>query len=350
MRTSSKKTSDDKVRFIFTGYLGEHKGVEVLLDAVRQLSCMTEFNGRWELSILGGGHLQKAIENTLRNLPGSPVSYLGKRPHSDIPQLFQKHDVIILPSIWPENESVALLEGIAAGMAQIATRIGGNADLVEHGKSGFLVKPGDASALLGAMIMFIKNPALADRFGRRNYVRRSRFSSSMAADGYESDYKALINRKPRRLDQSAPLVICGSGWPELASTMLVNSFNALFAKSVKSRFIPYEWASESDWQGATLFWEWTSDGNRSALRMAIDLGIPVILSHGHELAPLSKVFPSSVYPYETITQAAAIIDFLCNKFHREHRNATTEQNLLAMMMKLRDDLDTHALKAEIDIH
>lgn len=75
---AQSRSSGGCIRFIFVGYLGEHKGVNVLLEAIRELSSITAYNGRWHLSILGAGHLKKPVEKTIKRLTDTSVEYLGK--------------------------------------------------------------------------------------------------------------------------------------------------------------------------------------------------------------------------------------------------------------------------------
>lgn len=334
------------IRFIFVGYLGEHKGVNVLLDAISELSSISAYKGRWQLSILGAGHLQKHIEKTIGRLPDPSVEYLGKLPRSRLPQILGEHDVMVLPSIWPENESVALLEAVAVGMAQIATHVGGNPDLVESGKSGFLVEPGNASALVKAMIAFIEQPGLASLFGSRNEARRKKFSASASFDGYERDYRKLIKVDDCGSD-ATPLVICGSGWPDLATTNLVNSFSSLAVNVEKPRFIPVEWASATDWETASVFWGWTCDGDRAFVRRALNQGVPVVLDTAHELSVLAKLAPSMVFTYHNSVQAAAVLDVLCSKT-RARKSAGEGAKLTATLLKLLDSGDAFTLKSELE--
>jgi glycosyltransferase involved in cell wall biosynthesis len=65
---------------------------------------------------------------------------------------------LVLPSIWYETFGLVLIEAFAAGMPVIASRIGGIPDLVEDGKTGLLVQPGDAADLADKMQWALENP------------------------------------------------------------------------------------------------------------------------------------------------------------------------------------------------
>jgi glycosyltransferase involved in cell wall biosynthesis len=69
----------------------------------------------------------------------------------DVARLNRVFDLFVLPS-RQEACSMALLEAMAAGRAVIATRVGGNTEVVEHGVSGLLVPPDDPQALAAAIV------------------------------------------------------------------------------------------------------------------------------------------------------------------------------------------------------
>src|SRR5581483_3341616 len=105
------------------------------------------------------------LEETVQSELGRHLRFVGRVPRSELLALMSETDVVVLASIWPENEPVTMLEAIAAGKAQIATRLGGNLELVEDSESGFLIKPGDADELAGAMRRYILKPPLAVMHG-----------------------------------------------------------------------------------------------------------------------------------------------------------------------------------------
>ena len=75
-------------------------------------------------------------------------------------RLLRDIDVVVLPSSWPENEPVILLEAIASGAAILASRIGGNIDLVDEQRRGLFFEPGDADDLVARMRRFIEVPSM----------------------------------------------------------------------------------------------------------------------------------------------------------------------------------------------
>jgi glycosyltransferase involved in cell wall biosynthesis len=101
-------------------------------------------------------------------------------------------DVFVLPSL-SEGQSLALLEAMAAGRAAVATRVGGNAELVLESETGILVPPKDPTALTEALHQLLDNRAMREAFGQRATRRVQRqFSARLMTDGYGRLYNDLL--------------------------------------------------------------------------------------------------------------------------------------------------------------
>ncbi len=87
------------------------------------------------------------------------VEFLGRR--NDIPQLLQKIDLLVLPTITPEAFGRVIIEAQASGVPVIATKVGGVVDIVKHEKSGLLVAPCDWASLAEAITRIINDRKLA---------------------------------------------------------------------------------------------------------------------------------------------------------------------------------------------
>ena len=87
----------------------------------------------------------------------SQVRFLGIVTHADLPDLLAASDAVVLPSYW-EGLPVALIEALAAGKPIVATRVGGNPELVVDGENGWLVAPGDVPALAAALTDLAQRP------------------------------------------------------------------------------------------------------------------------------------------------------------------------------------------------
>jgi hypothetical protein len=181
-------------------------------------------------------------------------------------------DVALLASIWPENEPVTMLEAIALGKAQIATRLGGNLELVEDSQSGFLVTPGDADDLAQAMCRYILEPALAKQHGAFNYARRDKFDERATISRLEEIYSDSRPASGRR----QPVVICGAGWPSLEVSALASEAHKQLDNHPAPRFIWREWADATVWRDASLLWLWDRHPEEWLVNIAMRRGVPVL--------------------------------------------------------------------------
>jgi len=122
--------------------LDAQKGHDTLLEAVAEVPEAT-------FVLAGDGPKRAELEARAAQLGVSDrVSFLGRR--EDVPRLLATCDVFCLPSLY-EGSSLAVLEAMAAGIPVVSSAIGGTEELIEDGRSGLLVAPGDAKALAAAL-------------------------------------------------------------------------------------------------------------------------------------------------------------------------------------------------------
>lgn len=134
-------------RFVFIGRLVEEKGLDTLLEAftVTSLVCPEA-----SLRIVGGGPLEAALKQYAVALSiDERVDFAGHR--EDIENVLAEADFGVLPSRI-EGLSNTLLEGMAAGLPMIASRVSGSEDLVRTGENGWLFEPDDRAGLTNCLI------------------------------------------------------------------------------------------------------------------------------------------------------------------------------------------------------
>jgi glycosyltransferase involved in cell wall biosynthesis len=146
---------------LFLGRLDPQKGLDVALHAWARVAARRPAA---RLLLAGDGPARAALEAQVRELGlGGSVRFLGARP--DPERLLQANPIFLLPS-RSEGMSNALLEAMATGLACVATRTGGNTDVVEHEITGLLTPPGDAAGLAGAISLLLEDGSLRNRLGR----------------------------------------------------------------------------------------------------------------------------------------------------------------------------------------
>lgn len=156
---------------------------------VRLLELAPDLRQSVRLVIVGEGPTHAEITRILAAANASALAWLpGAR--DDVAQGLRSFDAFVLPSL-AEGISNTILEAMASGLPVIATRVGGNAELVEDGATGTLVPAADSEALAMAMLRYAREPGLARAHGRAGRARAERLFS---LDAMVARYTALYDR------------------------------------------------------------------------------------------------------------------------------------------------------------
>lgn len=178
---------EDEIVFVCVGNLKAVKGHTHLLAAFARVAAGLE---RCRLLLVGEGELGEELRRETEQLGlGGRVRFLGRR--EDVEHILAAGDVLVLASL-SEGLSNALVEGAAAGLPVVATRVGGNAEIVEDGRSGLLVPAGDSRALADAMLRMASSEQMRQAMGMRARRRALEgFSLEAMLDGYLRLYEGL---------------------------------------------------------------------------------------------------------------------------------------------------------------
>jgi glycosyltransferase involved in cell wall biosynthesis len=146
-------SNEKHVRFLFLGNIYPTKGLDVLLKAIDLLN-----NNTCVLNIYGNIVDINYFE-TLKKQFGSNVHYLGNYQLHDLPDIFSKHDVCIVPSRF-ESFSHVLREAFHAKVPVIASHVGGLPEGIADGENGFLFRSEDYQHLAHLMSRFLEDKNL----------------------------------------------------------------------------------------------------------------------------------------------------------------------------------------------
>ena len=138
-----------RLRIGYVGTLVWHKGVHVLIDAVRGLPA-----DACELVIYGNPDVFADYAADLRaQAAGLPVRFAGAVAPDRIADAYADIDVLVVPSLWLENSPLVIHEAFMAHVPVVAARIGGIADLIADGRNGLLYdSPAELRTILAALI------------------------------------------------------------------------------------------------------------------------------------------------------------------------------------------------------
>ncbi len=159
------------------------------------LTHSPELRSYLRLVLIGEGPLRTQALALLEEADLQDVAWLpGER--QDIPELLRGMDIFVLPSIG-EGISNTILEGMATGLPVIATRVGGNEELVADGQTGRLVPPSDPKALAEAIREYLPPSVLRLQHGQAGRQRVERlFSLQAMVEGYLEVYDAVGKGRP----------------------------------------------------------------------------------------------------------------------------------------------------------
>jgi glycosyltransferase involved in cell wall biosynthesis len=180
----TRGAASEHLRIGFVGTMVWHKGAHVLIEAARRL------RGRFEVVLAGDPNVGPEYYSRLRRAAdGLPVRFVGAFGRADVPRIYGNLDVLVVPSLWPENSPLVIHEAFMHGVAVVGARLGGIPDLVRDEVNGFTYDAFSPDALAAVLQRFVDDPGLAGRLASRAPAVKS-----IAEDAreWESRYDALL--------------------------------------------------------------------------------------------------------------------------------------------------------------
>jgi len=152
------------VRLVMVARFEPQKDHATLLQALGGLR-----NHSWELDLVGDGPLRPQMEALAGSLGiGERVHFLGQR--RDVAQILSQSQISLLVSNW-EGFPLSILEAMRAGLPVVASRVGGVAEAVDDGTTGYVVPQGQSEMLRDKIERLIASPTLRVQLGRNGRRR-----------------------------------------------------------------------------------------------------------------------------------------------------------------------------------
>lgn len=156
---------------------------------VRALQAEPALQQRLRLVLVGEGPQRQPAAELLAAAGLAHLCWLpGER--SDVPALMRCLDVFVLPSL-AEGISNTILEAMACGLPVVATRVGGNAELVDDGRTGLVVPSDDEAAMAASLVRLATEPPLAALMGQ---AARAEVEHRFSLDAMVRAYQGLYER------------------------------------------------------------------------------------------------------------------------------------------------------------
>ncbi|MFN8668503.1 MAG: glycosyltransferase [Gemmatimonadaceae bacterium] len=189
---------DGPLHLLCAARLKPYKGIDVLLHAVARARGA---GADLQLTIAGDGPERQRLGELAYALGLRDIHFMGAVAPAWVSTLMRDADVVVLPSRG-EGLPVALVEAMACGRAVVATRSGGNAEVVRDGETGLLVDPERPDQLADALLQLSNDRALVARLG--NTARQAWQDGGWSADDVFAESVELYRAAARRAHR-APL-------------------------------------------------------------------------------------------------------------------------------------------------
>lgn len=187
--------NDNTLRVLYLGQLSQHKGVDLLVDAVEELA---DERVPIHLSVHGPS-TDSGYADELRRLQHPAITVGDPLTRGGIAAVLAAHDVLVVPSRWYENSPNVILEAFSAGVPVITANQGGMAEMVQHQVDGLMFQPSDMQSLAGALRRLARCPELLEQL-RAGIVPPYGMDVEMEAE--EQAIQAMLTR---RTAESGPL-------------------------------------------------------------------------------------------------------------------------------------------------
>lgn len=185
-----QKKASSIIRIGYIGQIIYVKGIHTLIEAFGA----QEMNGRAELHLYGNYQSDTAYYQTLQkisNLNPKAVFYHGPFPHEELGAILADIDILVVPSLWHENNPRVIQEAFASKTPVIASDVGGIAEYIQPEVNGLLFHRGESEDLSVQLNRIVNNPGLIDQF--RMHIPNVK-NISEEIDEYETIYNKLAGR------------------------------------------------------------------------------------------------------------------------------------------------------------
>jgi glycosyltransferase involved in cell wall biosynthesis len=177
----------ERPQALFVGVLELYKNIDGLADAWRLAASRVPEAG---LVIVGSGALASVVEQLVADLPDR-TRWFPRLAAEEVSQALDESTLLVLPS-RSEGLGRVVVESMSRGRAVIATRVGGPAELLDDGRTGLLVAPGDTHSLADALVRVLSDRELAARLGG---AARAEVDSRRVTPGeFASRLRAFVER------------------------------------------------------------------------------------------------------------------------------------------------------------
>lgn len=163
-----KPIQEDALRLIFVGNVTQRKGLHTLLDALNHLP-----NAPLQLDVVGALDVEPDYATALQARADRRVRFWGRLNDEALAERLSVAHALAVPSQY-EGFGIVYMEGMAFGLAILATHGGAAHEIITHGENGFLILPDDVPSLVGHLQTWLDNP---EQLATMRQASRQRFEA-----------------------------------------------------------------------------------------------------------------------------------------------------------------------------
>jgi len=174
------------IRLLYAGQVSPHKGVPFLLDVLNSLPQ----KDRFKITVVGKGGSLAGLQETYRGCDW--VRFTGFVAPEAVDGYMREADVLIVPSLWYENQPLVILQARALGLPLMLSDRGGLPELVQDGAFGRVLEAGNRDVWREALQSVTEDPALVARWKKEALARCAEFNVDDLGHRYIGIVRALI--------------------------------------------------------------------------------------------------------------------------------------------------------------
>lgn len=169
------------------------RGFKKLLDKVKELDF--DLNKRLKLTIVGGGSQKDYLIDLTKKLGIEKLTeFIGVIPYEEVPSYLNRFDIFCAPSI-KESFGVAIIEASACELPVIVSDVGGLPEVVDDGKTGYVIPPKDSKAIANKLYELVFDEAKRKSMGENGRKKvKELYDWDKNVDKMENIYQDMINK------------------------------------------------------------------------------------------------------------------------------------------------------------
>jgi glycosyltransferase involved in cell wall biosynthesis len=158
---------------LFVGRLSLEKGVQTLLSAWTQMSQS------YPLVVIGDGPLRESLEAEVAKQNFSSVTFKGWLPREQTIEAMKNSAFLVVPSLWYEGFPMTIAEAFACGTPVLCSKLGGMQEIVDDGRTGLHIEPGNAEDLASKVTALLAQPEKIAQMGiAARWEYKSRYTAA----------------------------------------------------------------------------------------------------------------------------------------------------------------------------